>query len=196
MTTSTNYNQWPNKQNYRPSFVTASYNEPIRIWVLPNKLDVRVKFSDKAKPISNYLPEQKSKSILVFKDIIVEAQNVLGISKTHLALIFKMSRQNLDYLLKNNEKIPRPDTQKRIINVKKALDIIHRVYPHKLGASTLTYRNNGDRLFDVLINDDIDFGKVKSFTEKINEHIRLQQQSSLPESVIKNQEFIDSFNAI
>lgn len=128
-------------------------------------------------------------------DVIIQAQSILGISKSHLAIVFKMSRQNLDNLIKNTQQKPTEETEARAMQVKKALDIVSKACPYKLGASTMTCRINGRRLFDELSENEIDLAQVKLFAQDINKRINVQQKSPLPESIIKNQEFIDTFNA-
>jgi len=175
---------------------TTAGTAPDRLWVLPIKRVLDINAPASSGPITNYLSVQKAESSLTIPDVIVQAQNILGISKLHLAAVFKMSRQNLDNLLKNNEQVPTQDTEARAMQVKQALDIISEICPYKLGASTMTCRIDGKRLFDELAENEIDLHQVRVFTQEINKRIQLQQQSSLPESIIKNQEFIDTFNAI
>jgi hypothetical protein len=120
----------------------------------------------------------------------------LGIGKLHLAAIFKMSRQNLDNLIKNTDQKPTPETETRALQVKGALQLISDLCPYKLGASTMTCKINGRRLLDELSNDEIDLVKVRLFAQEITKRIQTNHQSNLPDSVRKNQEFMDTFNSI
>ena len=176
---------------------TTTCFDSISLWALPinraTDLNNQVYYLG---VITNYFPAQKAKSSLTIPDVIVQAKNILGISKLHLATIFKMSRQNLDNLLKNNEQMPTQETEARAIKVKQALDIISEICPYKLGASTMTCRIDGKRLFDELTEHEINLAQVQLFAGEINKRIHLQQQSNLPERVLRNQEFIDTFNAI
>ena len=141
------------------------------------------------------MPLQQAESSLAVADAIVQARNILGISKLHLAAVFKMSRQNLDNLL-NNKQVPTQEIKTRSMQVKQALAVISKTCPYKLGASALSCKIDGKRLFDVLTENTIDLAQVDIFTHEINKRIRLQEEpSSLPDSVIKNQEYIDAFNA-
>ncbi|NOT83587.1 MAG: hypothetical protein HOP02_02160 [Methylococcaceae bacterium] len=177
------------------SCLTTTGVIPNHLWALPNQgiLDIDVPAS--LGIITNYLPVQKTESSLTIPDVIMQAQNILGISKQHLTFVFDTSRQNLYNLLNNNEQVPKSETVARAIQVKQALDIIAEICPHKLGASTMTCRIDGRRLFDELIAREINLAQVKVFAQEINKRISTQQQSNIPESVIRNQEFIDTFNA-
>lgn len=147
--------------------------------------------------ITNCLPvsNEATPSVTV-QDIIVESQGILGIGKLHLAAIFKMSRQNLDNLIKNTDQRPMPETETRALKVKEALQVVSELCPYKLGASTMTCKINGRRLLDELTNNEIDLAKVRLFAQEIAKRIQANHQANLPESVIKNQEFMDTFNAI
>lgn len=144
---------------------------------------------------SSPLPKTTIPSVTV-QDVIVQSQNILGIGKLHLASIFKMSRQNLDNLIKNAEQKPNPETETRSLQVKKALEVISEFCPYKIGASTMTCKINGRRLFDELSEDEINLAEVRVFSQEIAKRIQTNHQSSLPKRVIKNQEFMDTFNAI
>lgn len=147
--------------------------------------------------ITNSLPLPKATvpSVTV-QDVIMQSQNVLGIGKLHLAGIFKMSRQNLDNLIKNAEQKPNPETEARALQVRKALEVISELCPYKIGASTMTCKINGRRLLDELSEDKIKFDEVKIFSQEIAKRIQTNQQSNLSEKIIRNQEFTDTFNAI
>jgi hypothetical protein len=168
---------------------------PDRSWILPPKIDLDINITEFSGEITNFLPVLKAESSITVPDVIRQAKNTLGISKLHLAAVFKMTRQNLDNLLKNDEQKPTQETEARAIHVKKALDIVSEFCPYKLGASTMTCRINGRRLFDELAENEIHLAQVRLFAQEINKRISTQQQSNLPESVIRNQEFIDTFNA-
>lgn len=141
------------------------------------------------------LPKEATPSITV-QDVIIQSQNILGIGKLHLAAVFKMSRQNLDNLIKNTEQKPTPETESRALQVKKALGVISGLCPYKLGASAMTCKINGRRLLDELSEDEINLAEVRLFAQEIAKRIQTNHQSNLPESVAKNQEFMDTFNAI
>lgn len=141
------------------------------------------------------LPEAATPSITV-QDIIIQSQNILGIGKLHLASIFKMSRQNLDNLIKSTDQKPNLETETRALQVKNALEVISEFCPYKIGASTMTCKINGRRLLDELSEDEIDLDEVRIFSQEIAKRIQTTQQSNLPERAIKNQEFMDTFNAI
>lgn len=150
-----------------------------------------------AREITNCLPVSKAATPSVtVGDIIMQSQDILGIGKLHLAAIFKMSRQNLDNLIKNTEQKPAPETEKRALQVKKALDVISWLCPYKLGASTMTCKINGRRLLDELSENEINLAEVRLFAQEIAKRIQTNYHSNLPESVAKNQEFMDTFNAI
>ena len=177
------------------SLATTAGSIPDHLWVLPVTTNTDINASEFSGTITNYLPIQKAESSVTVPDVILQAKNTLGISKLHLAEIFKMTRQNLDNLLKNNEQKPTQETEARAMQVKKALDIVSELSPYKLGASTMTCRINGRRLFDELAEKEINYAQVGLFAQEINKRISTQQQSNFPESVIRNQEFIDNFNA-
>jgi hypothetical protein len=152
--------------------------------------------SDVTGEITNCLPVSKAVTPSVtVHDIIMQSQNILGIGKLHLAAIFKMSRQNLDNLIKNTEQKPTPETETRVLQVKEALEVISGLCPYKLGASTMTCKINGRRLLDELSNNEINLAEVRLFAQEITKRIQVSHQSNLPESVIKNQEFMDTFNS-
>jgi hypothetical protein len=92
---------------------TTAGADPVRLWFLPIKGVLNLYAPSSSGPITNYLSLQKAESSLTIPDVIVQAQNILGISKLHLAAVFKMSRQNLDNLLKNNEQAPTQETEAR-----------------------------------------------------------------------------------
>lgn len=175
---------------------TTAGATPDRIWVLPVKMGLDVNTSEFPGVITNYLPIQKTESSVTVPDVILQAKNTLGISKLHLAAIFKMTRQNLDNLLKNNEQKPTQETEARAIQVKKALDIVSELCPHKLGASTITCRINGRRLFDELAESEINLVQIKIFAQEINKRIIAQYKSNIPENILRSQEFTDTFNAV
>ena len=168
---------------------------PDRLWVLPIKIGLDMNVPESPGAITTYLPVKKAESSVTVPDVILQAKNTLGISKLHLSAIFKMTRQNLDNLLKNKEQKPTQETEARAMEVKRALDTISNLCPYKLGASTMTCRINGRRLFDELAENEINLVQVTLFAQEINKRISTQQQSNLPENVISNQEFIDIFNA-
>lgn len=141
------------------------------------------------------LPKVAAPSVTV-QDVIIQSQNILGIGKLHLAAVFKMSRQNLDNLIKNTEQKPTPETESRALQVKKALEVISGLCPYKLGASTMICKINARRLLDELSEDEINLAEVRLFAQEIAKRIQTNHQSNLPESVAKNQEFMDTFNAI
>lgn len=153
--------------------------------------------SEEGGAITNSLPLPRAAipSVTV-QDVIIKSLNILGIGKLHLANIFKMSRQNLDKLIKNTEQKPTPETETRALQVKKALEVISEICPYKLGASTMTCKINGRRLLDELSEDEINLTKVRIFSQEIVKRIQTNHQSNLPERVIKNQEFMDTFNSI
>lgn len=147
--------------------------------------------------ITNCLPISKiTPPSITVQDIIMESHSILGIGKLHLATIFKMSRQNLDNLIKNTEQKPTPETETRALQVKKALEAISELCPYKLGASTMTCKINGRRLLDELSENEINLAEVQLFAQEIAKRIKTNYQSNLPERVTKNQEFMDIFNAI
>ena len=153
--------------------------------------------SDGGGTITNCLPAPKAATPSVtVQDVIIQSQNILGIGKLHLATIFKMSRQNLDNLIKNTEQKPTPETETRALQVKEALEVISEVCPYKLGASTMTCKINGRRLLDELSENEIYLAEVRLFAQEIAKRIQTNYQSNLPESVTKNQEFMDTFNSI
>jgi hypothetical protein len=188
ISTSTNFNAIP-------FLATTAKTDSFYLFFLPKGV-LNSNTPVPSGPITNYLPIQKAESSLTIPDVIVQAQNILGISKSHLAAIFKMSRQNLDNLLKNNEQKPMHETEARAMQVKQALDIISEICPYKLGASTMTCKIDGKRLFDELTEHEINLTQVRLFAREINKRIHSQPQSNLPENVKRNQEFIDTFNAI
>jgi hypothetical protein len=144
---------------------------------------------------SSPLPKATHPSLTV-QDVIIQSQNILGIGKLHLANVFKMSRQNLDNLIKNAEQKPNPETEARALQVRKALEVISELCPYKIGASTMTCKINDRRLLDELSEDKINLEEVKIFSKEIAKRIQTNQQSNLSEKIIKNQEFMDTFNAI
>ena len=147
--------------------------------------------------ITNCLPISKiAPPSVTVQDMIMESQSILGIGKLHLAAIFKMSRQNLDNLIKNTEQKPTPETETRALQVKKALEVISELCPYKLGASTMTCKINARRLLDELSENEINLAEVRLFAQEITKRIQTNFQSNLPERVAKNQEFMDTFNAI
>lgn len=147
--------------------------------------------------ITNCLPISKiAPPSVTVQDMIMESQSILGIGKLHLAAIFKMSRQNLDNLIKNTEQKPTPETETRALQVKKALEVISELCPYKLGASTMTCKINARRLLDELSENEINFAEVRIFAQEIANRIQTNYQSNLPERMTKNQEFMDTFNAI
>jgi len=130
------------------------------------------------------------------KDVIQQADKQLGLSKQHLAQIFGVSRQNLYNLLNNADQTPNRETEDRAKQVNKALDVINSIYPHKLGASTLTVRIDDKRLFDVLKEDEICLEQVKHFSEVIAKRISRQSQSNLPERIAEQEEFLMRPNSV
>ena len=152
--------------------------------------------SEDVGAITNSLPPPiVATPSITIQDIIMQSQNILGIGKLHLASIFKMSRQNLDNLIKNAEQKPNPETETRALQVKKALEVISEFCPYKLGASTMTCKIDGRRLLDELSEDEINLDEVRIFSQEIAKRIQVSHQSNLPERVTKNQEFMDTFNA-
>ncbi|MBE0472212.1 MAG: hypothetical protein IBX55_22230 [Methyloprofundus sp.] len=153
--------------------------------------------SEEGGAITNCLPLPKAATPSVtVQDVIIQSQNILGIGKLHLANIFKMSRQNLDKLIKNTEQKPTSETETRVLQVKKALEVISEICPYKLGASSMTCKINGRRLLDELSEDEINLAEVRIFSQEIVKRIKTNHQSNLPERVTKNQEFMDTFNSI
>lgn len=147
--------------------------------------------------ITNSLHQAKAVAPSVtVQDVIIRSQNTLGIGKLHLAAVFKMSRQNLDNLIKNTEQKPTSETESRALQVQKVLDVISELCPYKLGASTMTCKRNGRRLLDELSENEINLSEVRLFAQEIAKRIQTNYQSNLPESMTKNQEFMDTFNAI
>ena len=181
-----------------PVAATTADNASIRIVPLVVRFQNSTNcVSEVTGEITNCLPISKiaTPSVTV-QDIIVESQSILGIGKLHLAAIFKMSRQNLDNLIKNTEQKPTPETETRALQVKKALEVISELCPYKLGASTMTCKINGRRLLDELSENEINLAEVRLFAQEIAKRIQTNYQSNLPERVTKNQEFMDTFNAI
>lgn len=181
-----------------PAAATTADNASIRIVPLvvrfQNSTDC---VSAVTGEITNCLPTSKiAPPSVTVQDIIMESQSILGIGKLHLAAIFKMSRQNLDNLIKNTEQKPTPETETRALQVKKALEVISELCPYKLGASTMTCKINGRRLLDELSENEINLAEVRLFAQEIAKRIQTNYQSNLPERVTKNQEFMDIFNAI
>ncbi len=181
-----------------PVAATTSDNASVRF--VPRQVrfqDFTNYISEDTENITNCLPISKvaTPSITV-NDIIIQSQNVLGIGKLHLAAIFKMSRQNLDNLIKNTEQKPTSETELRALQVKNALDVISGLCPYKLGASTMTCKIKGRRLLDELSENAINLAEVRFFAQEIAKRIQTNYQSNLPESMTKNQEFMDTFNAI
>jgi hypothetical protein len=58
------------------------------------------------------------------------------------------------------------------------LDIISEICPYKLGASTMTCRIDGKRLFDELAENEIDLAQVRLFIQEINKRIQLYYNSN------------------
>lgn len=180
-----------------PTPATTSDMASIRFLICPVKCEAVYSGNpEELGKITNYFPAMRVVSSVTIPDVIEQAQNILGISKQHLAVVFGTSRQNLYNLLKNNEQVPTQETEARAMQVKQALDIISEICPYKLGASTMTCRIDGRRLLDELSESEINLAQVRVFAQEINKRIQAQQQSNLPESIIRNQEFIDTFNAI
>ena len=130
------------------------------------------------------------------KDVIQQADKKLGLSKQHLAEIFAISRQNLYNLLNNAEQVPTSETENRAKQVNNALIEINSACPYKLGASCLTVRIEGKRLFDVLTESEICLIEVKKFAEQINNRITRQSVSNIPEHIAKQEEFLIRPNAV
>lgn len=171
--------------------ITTASNDGIKIYPFP----INTKFSTLESP-SNYAAIKQKSEIFAVSDVIKYAEKTLGLSKQHLADIFVITRQNLYNLLNNPEQIPNLNTENRAKQVNKALDVINSIYPHKLGASTLTVRIDDKRLFDVLKEDEICLEQVKHFSEVIAKRISRQSQSNLPERIIEQQAFLSRPNAI
>ena len=181
-----------------PVAATTADNASIRIVPLVVRFQNSTNcVSELTGEITNCLPISKiAPPSVTVQDIIMESQSILGIGKLHLAAIFKMSRQNLDNLIKNTEQKPTSETETRALQVKKALEIISELCPYKLGASTMTCKINGRRLLDELSENEINLAEVRLFAQEIAKRIQTNYQSNLPERVTKNQEFMDTFNAI
>jgi hypothetical protein len=175
---------------------TTAGATPNRLWVLPVEIGLNINTSEFSGAITNYLPIKKAESVLTVPDVILQAKNTLGISKLHLAAVFKMTRQNLDNLLKNDKQKPTQETEARAKQVKKVLDIVSELCPHKLGASTMTCRINERRLFDELAESEINLAQIKIFAQEINKRINAQNKFKIPENILRNQEFTDTFNAV
>ncbi len=154
--------------------------------------------SENSDTITNSLPGSYSAMhpSLTVRDIIISSQDILGIGKLHLAKIFKMSRQNLDNLLKKPDQKPTQETEERAWQIKKALDLIAEHCPYKLGASTITCKINNRNLLVALSEDVTDFEEIKMFSREISRRIQTNLESNLPEKVKRNQEFMDTFNAV
>ncbi len=181
-----------------PVAATTSDNASVRVVPRPVRFqDFTDCTSEDTRNITNCLALSKAvTSSVTVNDIIIQSQNILGIGKLHLAAIFKMSRQNLDNLIKNTEQKPTPETETRVLQVKKALDVISRLCPYKLGASTMTCKINGRRLLDELSENEINLAEVRLFSQEIAKRIQTNNQSNLSGKVANNQEFMDTFNAI
>jgi hypothetical protein len=149
-----------------------------------------------AQSPSNYLPAVQQAESVTVVDVIQRAEKTLGLSKQHLAKVFLTSRQNLYNLLKNPEQKPQQETENRAKKVNEALNIISSNCPHKLGASTLTVKIEDKRLFDILINDNINLEQVALFSNVIAKRINKQSASALPEHIAKQEEFLNRPNAI
>lgn len=181
-----------------PVAATTADMAPVRILPFVYKVPCLTNCgSVEAGIITNSLhhPKAAAPSVTV-QDVIIQSQNILGIGKLHLAAVFKMSRQNLDNLIKNTEQKPTSETESRALQVKKALDVISGLCPYKLGASTMTCKIKGRRLLDELSENEINLAEVRFFAQEIAKRIQTNYQSNLPESMTKNQEFMDTFNAI
>ena len=178
--------------NGMPAIATTATNENIVMYLLPtsNANDLPLE-----NP-SNYFPIEQQTEILTVSDIIQHADKTLGLSRQHLAKVFLTSRQNLYNLLNKPEQKPNQETENRANQVNKALNIISSQVQTKLGASTLTVRIDGKRLFDVLTEDDIDLEQVRKFTDVIAKRIKKQSQSKLPEHIVKQEAFLNRPNAI
>lgn len=175
---------------------TTAGTIPDRIWVLPVKISLGVNSSESSGAITNYLPIKKIESSVTVPDVILQAKNILGINKFHLATVFTMSRQNLDNLLKNKEQRPTQETEARAMQVKQALEVISEYCPYKVGASAMTCRINGRRLIDELTETEINLDQIIIFAKEINKRINTQNKSNIPENILRSQEFIDTFNAV
>jgi len=175
-----------------PAIATTGTSGNINIYLLP-QLSQK---SYTTEAPSNYFPIAKQDNSLTVADVIQQAEKILGLSKQHLAKVFLTSRQNL-YNLKNNpEQKPQQETAKRAEQVNKALNIIRSNCPHKLGASTLTVKNEGKRLFDILTSENINLEQVSLFSDIIAKRINKRSPSALPEHIAKQEEFLNRPNAI
>lgn len=180
--------------DFMNNITTADSSTNAGTWVIPK---LTFNFDSLLESLLNRIHKpQETDSSLTISDVIEEANNILGISKLHLAEVFDTSRQNLYNLLKNGNQVPTQETEERAAQVKEALDIISSICPYKLGASTMTCLINGERLYDELTKSNINLDKVRIFAQAINKRISIQQQSNLSEGMVKNQEFIDTYNAI
>lgn len=170
---------------------TTSANDEHTMYLL-----FALKSSSTSESPSNFVSFDPETKVFAVGDVIQRTEAALGLSRQHIAKIFKSSRQNIYNLLNNLEQKPNPETEKRARQVNEALDAIREIYPYKLGASVLTVRIEEKRLFDVLTEDRIDIDEVKRFTETIAKRIGKQTQLILPESVVEQQEFLNRPNAI
>lgn len=178
--------------NGMSAIATTATNENIAMYSLPisnaNVLPI--------ESPSNYFPIEQHEHGLTVSDIIQHADKTLGLSKQHLAKIFLISRQNLYNLLNNPDQKPNQETESRAKQVNEALKVVSAIFPHKLGASTLTVRIDNKRLFDVLTENSIDLEQVKKFSVAIAKRINKQSQPTLPEHAIKREEFLNRPNAV
>jgi hypothetical protein len=178
--------------NGMPAIATTGTNENITIYFLPRLSEN----SPALENPSNYFPIDQQIDILTVTDVIHRAEKILGLSKQHLAKVFLTTRQNLHNLLTKLEQKPNQKTENRAQQVNEALSIISSNCPHRLGASTLTMRIDDKRLFDILTSESINLEQVAIFSKTIAKRINKQSQSTLPDSIIKQEEFLNRPNAV
>ncbi|GAW87822.1 hypothetical protein bplSymb_SCF19301P001 [Bathymodiolus platifrons methanotrophic gill symbiont] len=178
--------------NGMPAIATTGTNENITTYFLPRLSEN----SPALENPSNYFPIDQQIDILTVTDVIHRAEKTLGLSKQHLAEVFLTTRQNLHNLLTKLEQKPNQKTENRAQQVNEALSIISSNCPHRLGASTLTMRIDDKRLFDILTSESINLEQVAIFSKTIAKRINKQSQSTLPDSIVKQEEFLNRPNAV